>query len=70
MPASKIPHKIPAIHIAELIIDKESAMRLDKEVAGKLLSTLRIKEDKPDIPIPVEQIAALGKFIILSKSVY
>ena len=49
-----------------VIIDKASAMT--KEVAGKLLSTLRIREDEPDIPVPVEDIAAMGKFIILSKS--
>ena len=49
-----------------LIIDKASAM--SKEVAGKLLSTLRIREDEPDIPVPIEEIAAMGKFIILSKS--
>ena len=49
-----------------VIIDKASAMT--KEVAGKLLSTLRIREDEPDIPVPIEEIAAMGKFIILSKS--
>ena len=53
--------------IKSIIIDKESAMR--SEVAGKLLSRLRIREDEPDIPVPVEEIAAMGKFVILSKSV-
>jgi sporulation protein YlmC with PRC-barrel domain len=49
-----------------VIISKESAMQ--KEVAGKLLSTLRLRDDEPDIPVPVEEIAAMGKFIILSKA--
>ena len=52
--------------IKAIIIDKESAM--GKEVAGKLLSTLKIRADEPDIPVPVEEIAAIGKFIILSKT--
>lgn len=52
--------------IKAIIIDKESAM--GKEVAGKLLSTLKIRSDEPDIPVPVEEIAAIGKFIILSKT--
>jgi sporulation protein YlmC with PRC-barrel domain len=50
-----------------IIIDKESAVK--KEVATKLLSTLRLKEDEPDIPVPVDEIAAMGKFIILSKAI-
>jgi sporulation protein YlmC with PRC-barrel domain len=52
--------------VKAVIIDKESAM--GKEVTGKLLTTLRIREDEPDIPVPVEEIAAMGKFIILSKT--
>jgi len=56
----------PSKTLKAVIIDKESAM--SKAVAGKFLSTLRIREDEPDIPVPVEEIAAMGKYIILSKS--
>jgi sporulation protein YlmC with PRC-barrel domain len=53
--------------VIAIIIDKESAIK--KEVSGKLLSTLRIRDDEPDIPVPVKEIAAVGKFVILSKSI-
>ena len=56
----------PSKSLKAVIIDKESAM--GKEVTGKLLSKLKIREDEPDIPVPVEEIAAIGKFVILSKS--
>jgi sporulation protein YlmC with PRC-barrel domain len=52
--------------IKSIIIDK-SLMK--PEMIDKLLSTLRIREDLPDIPVPINKIAALGKYAILSESV-
>lgn len=51
--------------LKSIIIDK-SLMK--PEMVDKLLSTLRIRKDVPDIPVPIEEIAAMGKYVILSKA--